>query len=54
MKNTKLSIKHGCRNVFVWKCISTFGVNELVVVDNITNKNLYFNNVKDNLLKSAT
>jgi len=37
----------------VWGCISSKGVDELVFIDGILDKNKYLSILKDNLIKSA-
>ena len=37
----------------VWGCISSFGVGELVFVDDIMDKNMYLSILKNNLKKSV-
>jgi len=37
----------------VWGCISSKGVDELVFIDGILDKNKYLSILKDNLIKNA-
>lgn len=52
-KNTCKTVKHGGGSVMVWGCMSSAGVGNLVIIDDIMNKEVYLNILKSNLLQSA-
>jgi len=50
IKSFKLTMTHG-GSLMVWNCILSKGVDELVFIDGILDKNKYLNILKDNLIK---
>ena len=52
-KHIQSTVKHGGAGVMVWGCMSAAGVGELVFIDEVMDKNIYLNILKDNLHKSA-
>lgn len=52
-KHIQATVKHGGAGVMVWGCMSAAGVGELVFIDEIMDKGLYLNILKENLKKSA-
>lgn len=47
------SMKHGRGGVMVWGCMSAAGVGNLVIIEEIMNKTVYLNILKNNLNQSA-
>lgn len=47
------TVKHGGGSVFVWGCMSAFGVGKLAFIDGIRDHKTYINILKENLLSSA-
>ena len=52
-KNTRKTVKHGGGGVMVWGCMSAAGVGNLMIIDEIMNKTVYLNILKNNLNQSA-
>lgn len=52
-KNLVSTVKHGGGGVMVWGCMAASGVGELVFIDEIMDKKVYLNILKENLKKSA-
>lgn len=52
-KNLRATIKHGGGSILVWGCMSAAGTGDLVFIDDIMDKNIYLNILKDNLNHSA-
>lgn len=52
-KNSQKMVKHDGGGVTVWGCMSAAGVGNLVFIEEITNKTLYKNILKQNLNQSA-
>lgn len=52
-KNTIKTVKHGGGGVMVWGCMASAGVGNLVIIDEIMNKEVYLNILKANLKPSA-
>ncbi|GFY02585.1 transposable element Tcb2 transposase [Trichonephila clavipes] len=46
-------VEYGGGSVLVWGCMSAGGVGELVIIDGIMDKMVYFEILKNNLQKSA-
>jgi hypothetical protein len=53
-RNLNPTIKHGGGNVMVWVCTSSKGVEKLVFINGIMNKNMYLDILKQNFKKSLT
>lgn len=52
-KNLRATIKHGGESVLVWGCMNAAGIGDLVFIDDIMDKNIYLNILKNNLDHSA-
>ncbi|KAF2884424.1 hypothetical protein ILUMI_21748 [Ignelater luminosus] len=52
-KNIQHTVKHGGGGVLVWGCMTSFGVGELVFIDQIMDKNFYLDILKNILQKST-
>ncbi|CAK9827571.1 Transposable element Tcb2 transposase [Anthophora retusa] len=52
-KNVQNTVKHGGGGVMVWGCMSSSGVGELVFIDNIMDKYVYLDILKNNVRKSV-
>lgn len=52
-KNTRKTVKHGGGGVMVWGCMPAAGVGNLVFIEEIMNKTVYMNILKENLNQSA-
>lgn len=52
-KNTRKTVKHGGGGVMVWGCMSAAGVGNLAFIEEIMNKTVYLNILKNNLNQSA-
>ena len=51
-RHAKLTVKHGGGNIKVWSCITFKGVGWLTKIDNILDKELYQNILKDELMET--
>ena len=51
--NLQATMKHGGGGLMVWGCMASSGVGELIFIDEIMDKYVYLNILKQNLLKST-
>lgn len=51
--NMSATVKHGGGGVMVWGCMAASGVGNLVIIEQIMDKNVYLNILKSNLKESA-
>ncbi|KAK2583956.1 hypothetical protein KPH14_001215 [Odynerus spinipes] len=52
-KNLQSTVKHGGGGVLVWGCMAASGIGELVFIEDIMDKMVYLNVLKNNVKKCA-